>query len=121
MSSVPLRMRHYPAPHDPRVVIAEIVGEIDVANSMQLLEFMIGLIGQGCSKLVIDLDNIEFVDSSGIDVLVGVFNRAQRDGASVVLSCQAEAVLKHCASAKITKFFSIWPTQAEATSFLTDR
>lgn len=120
MNGIPLRMRHYGAPHDPRVVVAEIAGRIDVDQSMRLLEFLTGLIGQGHPRLVIDINDVEFVGDSGLDALVGAFNRAQRDGGAVVLSCETEDVLKRCKSAGLMKFYSIWPNPTEAADFLTD-
>jgi anti-anti-sigma factor len=111
-------MRHYPAPDNPSVIIAEIVGTVDLDGSTRLLDFLLSLIAHGHRKLVIDIDRADFVDRSGLDALTGVFNAANRHGGYVVLSCSQELVLQQCRSAGVIKFFSIWPNSSEAAIFL---
>jgi anti-sigma B factor antagonist len=111
-------MRHYSAPNNPSVIVAEIVGMVDIHGSTRLLDFMLSLIAQGHWKLVIDVDRADFVDGAGLDALTGVFNAANRHGGYVVLACSQELVLRQCRSAGVTKFFSIWPDSSEAAAFL---
>ena len=118
MANSSLRMRHYPAPDNPSVIVAEIVGTVDIHGSTRLLDFLLSLIAQGHRKLVIDIDRADFVDGSGLDALTGVYNAANRHDGYVVLSCSQELVLRQCRSAGVTKFFSLWPDSSEAAAFL---
>jgi anti-anti-sigma factor len=118
MANSSLRMRHYPALRNPSVIVAEIVGTVDINGSTRLLDFLLSLIAQGHRKLVIDVDRADFVDGWGLDALTGVYNAANRHDGYVVLSCSQELALGQCRSAGVNKFLSIWPDSSEAAAFL---
>jgi anti-sigma B factor antagonist len=52
------------------VVIAEVTGDIDVTTVSGLRERLFGL-ADGGHPLIVDLNRITFIDSSGLGVLVG--------------------------------------------------
>src|SRR3954454_12901805 len=118
MTDFSSQLRHYPAPNDPSVIVAEIVGTVGTHGSMRLLDLLLSLIAQGHRKLVIDVDRADFAGGAGLDALAGVFNAANRHDSYVVLACSQELVLGQCRSAGVTKFFSIWPDTTEAAAFL---
>jgi anti-sigma B factor antagonist len=55
-------------------------GEIDMATAPQLRELLKGLIDAGSTRIVLDCRGLEFLDSSGIGVLVSVRKRLGDDG-----------------------------------------
>ncbi|MFA5884688.1 MAG: STAS domain-containing protein [Acidimicrobiia bacterium] len=55
-------------------------GEIDLASSPEFREAIHGLVDDGVRRLVIDLDAVSFIDSSGLGVLVGALKRVQEQG-----------------------------------------
>jgi anti-sigma B factor antagonist len=57
---------------EARVVIH---GEIDMATAPQFRETLDDLVSQGARKIVLDCRSLEFLDSSGIGVLVAVGER----------------------------------------------
>jgi anti-sigma B factor antagonist len=68
-------------PHNPRFISAQstdsdgspllkLRGELDMLSAVQLREIIEGLVDQRCDRLVLDLDELDFMDSSGIAVLV---------------------------------------------------
>ena len=56
------------------VVLAS--GEIDVSNADQLRDALDGCLAKGPVRLVADLAEVPYIDSTGIGVLVGVAHRA---------------------------------------------
>jgi anti-sigma B factor antagonist len=67
-----------------RTVLA-VVGELDVATSPELEREVLALLGRGVSEVVVDASRVEFIDASGIGVLVGAANTARETGAQLVL------------------------------------
>lgn len=50
-------------------------GEVDVASSPTLRARIADLIDEGADRIVLDLDDMTFIDSSGLGVLVGALKR----------------------------------------------
>src|SRR5437762_14336133 len=56
-------------------------GEVDVYTSPRLKQEMVDLLNKGTVKLVIDLSSVEYLDSTGLGVLIGGLKRArEREG-----------------------------------------
>ena len=92
-------------------------GEVDVYSSPKLKEQLVESIDEGCANLIVDLDGVAFIDSSGLGVLVSVLRRArERDGA-VRIVCTRENVLKIFRITGLDKVFPIFSDAAEARRF----
>ncbi|HEY2813852.1 MAG TPA: STAS domain-containing protein [Acidimicrobiales bacterium] len=65
--------------HDDWTVLA-VSGEIDIATAPSLREKLHTLLAEGRSNLIIDLDEVTFLDSTALGVLVGVLKRARTEG-----------------------------------------
>ena len=87
---------------DPTVTVASkgdwtivsVGGEIDVATAPALRERMIDLISDGSSRLVLDLDGVDFLDSTGLGVIVGALKRARGNGGDVRVACRTGHIRK---------------------------
>jgi anti-anti-sigma factor len=55
--------------------VVNLVGEIDLANADALGEKLDQLIGDGAERLVVDLSALDFMDSSGIAMLLRTAGR----------------------------------------------
>ena len=61
----------------------ELVGELDIAGATGLEERLRAL-ADGNDPVVLDLHRLQFIDSSGLRVLVGAVTDARRDSRSLV-------------------------------------
>ena len=66
--------------------ILRVAGEIDMATCPDLRQQIVGQIQQGNTQLVIDLASVDFIDSTGLGVLIGGLKRARSQGGDLRVS-----------------------------------
>ncbi len=66
--------------------VLHVRGEIDMATCPTLRQEIIGQIGAGHRNLVVDLAGVDFVDSTGLGVLIGGLKRTRSQGGDMRLS-----------------------------------
>ena len=92
-------------------------GEIDVYTAPKLKERLIEVIEGGCANVIVNLEGVGFIDSSGLGVLVSALRRArERDGA-VRIICSRENILKIFRITGLDKVFPIFSDATEARQF----
>src|SRR5580658_3507881 len=72
--------------HERGVVIAAVTGDIDLSTVAGLRERLFGLADEG-QPLIIDLNRVTFIDSTGLGVLVGAARRVAVHGGSLHAVC----------------------------------
>lgn len=96
-----------------RTIVA-VGGEIDVYTAPKLREQLIDLVSNGNYHLVVDMEGVEFLDSTGLGVLVGGLKRVRAHDGSLHLVCTQERILKIFRITGLTKVFPIHATVDEA-------
>jgi len=92
-------------------------GEVDVYTAPRLKEELVAAIEGGCSNVVVDMESVGFIDSSGLGVLVSALRRArERDGA-VRIVCTRDNILKIFRITGLDKVFPIFSDATEARRF----
>ena len=95
-------------------MIVEVGGEIDVYSAPTLRDQLNGLVAAGPHHLIVDMQGVEFLDSTGLGVLVGGLKRVRTQEGTLRLVCSQERVLKVFRITGLTKVFSIHDTVEEA-------
>ncbi|HEY7222312.1 MAG TPA: STAS domain-containing protein [Micromonosporaceae bacterium] len=96
-------------------VVLEVGGEIDVYTAPKLRERLIELVNAGQKHVVVDLGRVEFLDSTGLGVLVGAHRRLRARDGSLDLVCPHERLLKVFRITGLDNVFDIHASVAEAT------
>ncbi len=96
--------------------IVSVAGEIDVYTAPKLREQLIDLVGAGAYHLVVDMEGVEFLDSTGLGVLVGGLKRVRAHEGSLRLVCTQDRILKIFRITGLTKVFPIHASVEEALS-----
>jgi anti-sigma B factor antagonist len=94
--------------------ILSVAGEIDVYTAPQLRDRLVQLVADGSQHIVVDMERVEFLDSTGIGVLVGALKRARAEDGSLRLVVTSERILKIFRIVGLEKIFPIHPSIAEA-------
>jgi anti-sigma B factor antagonist len=61
-------------------------GEIDIHTCTELEQTLLGLVGDGVSKVTLDLADVAFIDSSGLRALVVAHKALEEHGGSLVVA-----------------------------------
>jgi len=77
------------------------------AAARVLREALIDLVNDGHYHLIIDVEGVEFLDSTGLGVLVGGLKRVRAHNGSLAVVCTQERLLKIFRITGLTKVFSI--------------
>ena len=96
------------------IEIVDVEGEIDVYTAPRLRELLIDLVNNGFYQLVVNMEKVEFLDSTGLGVLVGGLKRVRAHDGSLDLVCTQERILKIFRITGLTKVFGIHETVDEA-------
>ena len=101
------RFRVETDPGDPRVV--RLHGEVDVYTSPELKELLDSVVlGDAAGEtIVIDLSGLDFIDSTGLGVLVGALKRARAGGGDVTLRGPQPSILKVLEITGLVTLFTI--------------
>jgi anti-sigma B factor antagonist len=109
--SVDLKLDHH---NRDGIEIVDVEGEIDVYTAPRLRELLIDLVNNGHYQLVVNMEKVEFLDSTGLGVLVGGLKRVRAHDGSLDLVCTQERILKIFRITGLTKVFGIHDTVDEA-------
>lgn len=99
---------------DANVTVVSVAGEIDVYTAPILREALDKQIALGHGNLIVDLDDVTFMDSTGLGVLVGRLKRVRGQSGSLRLVCTQERVLKVFKITGLDKVFGIYESLVEA-------
>jgi anti-sigma B factor antagonist len=102
--------------HEDGHTIIEVGGEIDVYTAPRLRDKITELVGNGEYNLVIDMEKVDFLDSTGLGVLVGGLKRVRAHEGSLRLVCTQERILKIFRITGLTKVFPIHSSVDEAVA-----
>jgi anti-sigma B factor antagonist len=74
--------------------VVSLYGELDVATSPTLREQLIQLVGDGSTRLVLDLEGVDFLDSTGLGTIVSALKRARTHGGDLRLVCTQARIMR---------------------------
>ena len=94
--------------------VVDVKGEIDVYTAPKLREKLIELVSEGFYDVVVNLEGVDFLDSTGLGVLVGALKRVKAHDGSLSLVCTQDKILKIFKITGLTKVFPIHDSVEEA-------
>ena len=106
-----LKLGHY---NKDGIEVIDVAGAIDIYTAPRLRELLIDLVSTDNYHLIINMDQVEFLDSTGLGVLVGGLKRVRAHDGSLDLVCTRERILKLFRITGLTKVFGIHETVNQA-------
>lgn len=92
------------------VTVVHVAGEIDVYTAPLLREVLDKQVAAGRTNLVVDLEKVTFMDSTGLGVLVGRLKLVRGQNGSLRIVTAQERILKVFKITGLDKVFHIYPT-----------
>lgn len=99
------------------VTVVDIDGRIvlgEACNSFR--EKLKGQLAAGKSKIVLNLQDLSYIDSAGLGTLVAILHSAQSLGAMLKLANVGKTTKEILEGANLTKVFDIYESEARAAS-----
>jgi anti-sigma B factor antagonist len=96
--------------------IVEVGGEIDVATAPRLREQLISLVNDERYQIVVDMAAVDFIDSTGLGVLISGLKRVKTRGGTFALSCTEPRILKVFEITGLLAVFPVHDTVDDAIS-----
>jgi len=90
--------------------VVSVYGEVDVATAPDLRERLIELINGGNHQLVLDLEGVDFLDSTGLGTIIGALKRARTHGGDLRLVCTETRITRLFEITGLDKAVPLLPT-----------
>ncbi len=99
-----------------RVTLLEVAGRIDSTTATQLGDMLNEVIDDGRNRLVLDLENVEYMSSAGLRELVSALKRVTNLAGTgdLRLANPSDRVREVLELAGLDEIFKIYPTQLDA-------
>jgi anti-sigma B factor antagonist len=89
-------------------------GEIDVYTAPRLRQAIVDLVNGGATRVVVDMGKVDFLDSTGLGVLVEGLKRARSKDSDLAIVATQDKILKIFDITGLNKAFIIHRTLDEA-------
>jgi anti-sigma B factor antagonist len=91
-----------------------VTGEVDVYTSPSLKSALMAAAEEDCPTVIADMSGVDFIDSSGLGVLVGALRRAREAGGDLRVVCDKENIVKIFRITGLDRVFPMFSTLDQA-------
>lgn len=102
------------------VTLLDIKGEIDLYNAPDIKDTIKNQIDAGKKKIIINLKDVSYIDSSGIGALISSLSNLKKVGGGLKIIHVYDSVKKVFELTKLTSFFEIFNNEDEAVGSFSD-
>ncbi|MBL8020669.1 MAG: STAS domain-containing protein [Leptospirales bacterium] len=97
-------------------VIVRLAGEIDLYNAPDLRQLLSEQIRKGNTRIVLDMNRISYVDSSGLGVLISATTEATKRGGGLKLVSLSQNVRAVIDLVRLNAMFPVYSSENDAMS-----
>ena len=97
-------------------VIVKLAGESDFANGRQLRDALVSQLSRGARRMIVDVSELDFMDSTGVNVLLAVRSALQARGGSLVLVAPQRLVARVLGAMDTGQVLTVYRTVDEAVA-----
>ncbi len=98
------------------VPVLRLSGELDLSSVPEVRRAIRAYIDENRVNLIINLTDLEFIDSSGLGVLVGGLARVREKQGEIKLVCANRRILRVFEMTRLTQLFEIYQDEAAAVA-----
>jgi anti-sigma B factor antagonist len=105
---------------DDDIVVLAISGPMDVETTPQLRDSLVGLLDEGRHRLVLDLSGVDFIDSIGLGVIVGMVHRLRPHDGSLAMAAPSPQARNVLQITQLVRVVAVCDTTEAALSAVRD-
>jgi anti-sigma B factor antagonist len=94
--------------------VTSVTGRLDLRSAPELRAQVMAALVAGSGSMVIDLEDVEFIDSSGLGVLIGLHKQAEAKGGRLAIVPPTGSARQIFALTRTESFFTLVPNQEAA-------
>lgn len=99
---------------EPETTVVDLEGEIDVYTSIQLKQEITQIISQGAKFIVLNLEKVDYLDSTGLGLLIGALKRLRENQGNLIIVSPSVRIVRVFEITGLYKIFNIYGSMAEA-------
>lgn len=103
---------------DHILLIKPLEKNIEAANSREFKAKLVDLINEDHHSMILNLSQVEFIDSSGLGTLISVLKLLTSRQGSIAFCETQESVKRIFTLTRLNQVFSLYPTEEEAIKTL---
>lgn len=96
-----------------RIMMVRVEGDLDLPGSDQLLKELMQLEDRGDYQILVDLEKVEFICSSGLGVLISSLQDLRRHGGTLKLLHLQEGVMEKFKITQLIKEFEVFRSEED--------
>ncbi len=93
-------------------ILTVVASRLDASIAPELKKVVAGIVGDGTTRLVLDLEKVDFMDSSGLGAVISSFKLTGQKGEFVICN-MSEAVAEIFSLTHMDRLFEIYPSVDE--------
>jgi anti-sigma B factor antagonist len=102
-----------------QILIIEAKGDLlGLQNDVKVLDYISNDLDENINKCIIDISNINYMNSSGLSMLIRILTKMRNRGGDLVLVNPSESVNKLLVITKLNAIFGITKSMEEAEEIL---
>jgi anti-sigma B factor antagonist len=94
--------------------VVDVAGDVDLATAPELRTRLDRLLTDGARRVIVNLQGVAFMDSSGLSAIVSGMKGIRETGGQMAIACANESILKIFAITGLDRVVSIHPSVAAA-------
>lgn len=96
--------------------VIELGGELDAYTCSRFREAVIEVIQNGHTNIIINMEDVEYIDSSGLGTLVGGLKRVSEQKGTIAIICASTQIKKVFEITGLERVFPIYHNEEDAVS-----
>lgn len=102
------------------IPVLDVSGDVDLSTSPDLRRRLLETLGPASSRLVVNLEDVSYMDSSGLATLVEAFQSARGHHGNLALCCLSQRLRRIFELARLDSVFPIHEVESDALAFLAE-
>lgn len=114
MEATSMNLKVTPRRVDERTQALDLEGEVDVYTAPLLRQEIMDQVEGGVTHLLVNLEKVEYLDSTGLGILIGGVKRLKEQGGSLKLVGPSARITRIFEITGLNKIFDVYATEADA-------